>query len=282
MAQVPGDTLFMRFDATGETLSMDSIYPSGCWQVGAPQKGVFTSAWSPPNALVTDTLLPHVDSTTCYAEFTLVAAWPDVGRSLSFRQRLDLDQDFSYGTIEAFSGSLGAWHDLSQHPELVTSFEGLDYGPMSDSLLSFTGVSNGWELVQLYFGCLKFYPYPPETLRLRFVFHAGANLAGRDGWMIDDVAVTAATCYGAVDEHGQPTAMISPNPAGDLVMLELTSAPLGPMTLELFRADGALLRRERLKGARHTLDLAALPDGPYVIRIIGGHGQLVDRLVIQR
>jgi len=37
-----------------------------------------------------------------------------------------------------------------------------------------------------------------------------------------------------------------------------------------------------LKGARHTLDLAALPDGPYVIRIIGGQGQLVERLVIQR
>jgi hypothetical protein len=37
-----------------------------------------------------------------------------------------------------------------------------------------------------------------------------------------------------------------------------------------------------MKSTRHALDIAALPEGPYLIRITGDYGQLVERLVIQR
>src|SRR5690348_13086767 len=91
-AQTPGDSLYMFFDDASDDLQLDSVYPAGCWQVGTPAKPVFTSAYSPGRALVTDTVAPYPDSTTCYAEFTLVATEPQYsGRSIFFQQWRDMD-----------------------------------------------------------------------------------------------------------------------------------------------------------------------------------------------
>ena len=285
-AQVP-ITWHLTFDP-GADRTMDSL--DGCWQIGPPDKTVFDSAYSAPNALVTDTVLPYPVGGISYAEFSVPVDFYGEDIQMSFTHRMETDSGEAFGWIEYFdSGITQTWIKVDPWEAWYSGYiEWNGEGTDTDSALVFMGTNNGWSNVQLAWRCIAVVQGPNEranntdSMRIRFAFEALANTNGRDGWMIDDLVVTNNGCIGGVHEAAQAVLTTAPNPTSDRVTIELTNAPTGPMTLELFRADGALVLRERLKGARHTLDLAALPDGPYVIRIIGGQGQLVNRLVIQR
>jgi hypothetical protein len=285
-AQTP-ITWHLTFDP-GADRTMDSL--NGCWQIGPPDKTVFDSAYAAPNALVTDTVLPYPVGGVSYAEFSAPINFFGEEVQVSFRHRLEVDSGEAYGWVEYFdAGSTQSWVKTDPWQSWMGSFiewtgDGLD----TDSALIFTGTNNGWGEVLLSWRCLTVLQGPndraslPDSMRFRFAFQALANTNGRDGWMIDDLVVTNNGCLGGMEERSAMRLSVSPNPAGDRAVLELTDAPAGPMTLELFRADGAVVMRERLKGARHTLDLATFPDGPYVVRILGEQGQLVERLVVRR
>ncbi len=285
-AQVP-ITWHISFDP-GADRTMDSL--SGCWQIGDPDKTVFDSAYSAPAALVTDTVLPYPVGGTSYAEFSVPVNFYGEDIQMSFTHRLETDPGEAYGWIEYFdTGITQTWIKVDPWEAWYSGWiEWSGDGVDTDSALVFTGTNNGWGNVQIGWRCIAVVQGPnerasyPDSMRIRFAFQAMANTNSRDGWMIDDLVVTNSGCMGGMHEALRPALFVSPNPASDHAMIELTDAPSAPMTLELFRADGALVLRERLKGARHTLDLAPLPEGPYVIRIIGEHGQLVERLVIQR
>jgi hypothetical protein len=154
LAQTPGDTLQMYFDEASDSLQLDSVYPAGCWQVGAPNKPVFTSAFSPARALVTDTVLPHADSTTCYAEFTLIATEPDyLGRHIYWEQQRDMDSMITQGWLEFQDSWNLQWHRFSAGGGGDEWYETGD--PVwTDSGYVFTGASSGWETVHAYSPCL--------------------------------------------------------------------------------------------------------------------------------
>ena len=55
---------FQTFESPNDTFNdkfiIDTVnYPNNVWQIGKPQKTVFDSAYSYPNAIVTDTLNPY-------------------------------------------------------------------------------------------------------------------------------------------------------------------------------------------------------------------------------
>lgn len=57
-AQVDKDTTweFFRFDSSNIYLQIDTTSSNNIWQVGQPSKTFFDSAYSPVNAIVTDTI----------------------------------------------------------------------------------------------------------------------------------------------------------------------------------------------------------------------------------
>ena len=285
-AQVP-ITWHINFDP-GADRSMDSL--DGCWQIGDPDKTVFDSAYSAPAALVTDTVLPYPVGGISYAEFSVPMNFFAEAGELTFKHAMDMDSSEAYGWLEYYDAEDAlAWVKVDPWSGWPLNFEWTGAGTDTDTALVFTGSSNGWVSTTLEWYCTLVVLMEPglrmsyaDSLRFRFAFQTVANTNGHDGWMIDDLVVTNIGCPGSIHENGLASLLVSPNPTNDRVTIELTNAPSSPMTLEFFRADGAVVLRERLKGARHTLDLGALPNGPYVIRIIGKQGQLVERLVIQR
>jgi len=279
-AQTPGDTLTMYFDDASDSLHLDSIYPAGCWQVGHPNKPVFTSAYSEPNALVTDTVLPHQDSTTCYAEFSLVSIDNTRHRDVWFRHWSDTDSLDSYGWLEVFDPLVDQWVSLWEVQDFCAT---LDYGfqTWTDSGAVFTGRSNGWVLAKLVVDCCKSGPVP-QHLRLRFGFYGGANPSHRDGWIIDNVRATAGGCSGGIEEHQQISLNTFPNPANTSTTLDLGLPQGERYTLELVRADGALVLREhRRNTGTQALDLSRFGDGPYLLRVITDTRQASERIIVE-
>lgn len=287
LAQIPGDTLSMYFDDASDSLHLDSIYPAGCWQVGTPNKPVFTSAFSPGRALVTDTILPHADSTTCYAEFSLIATgsiW-DHGRYLEFMHWVDTDSLDSYGDIQGYDHDLGQWHSLTGSPEhYFTVYPPYltDFQTQTDSMVLFTGRSNGWRSVSMSFGCLKFLP-APDTVQLRFVFRSGNNPSGRDGWMIDNIRVTANTCVGGIAEGGMTAMKLYPNPASTSVEIHLDGTINGKRSVDVATMDGRIVATNMdLLSSESTIDVSGFGAGFYLVRVIGPSVRAIAPLVVQR
>ena len=55
-------------------IDIDTISnPNNSWQVGAPQKSLFTSALTPPNVIVTDTINPYLINDTSIFSLTFLA-----------------------------------------------------------------------------------------------------------------------------------------------------------------------------------------------------------------
>jgi hypothetical protein len=286
MAQTP-ITWHITFDP-GADRTMDSL--NGCWQIGDPDKTVFDSAYSAPNALVTDTVLPYPVGGISYAEFSVpMNFWAESGE-LTFQHAMDVDSGEAYGWLEYFdSEGAQAWMKVDPwggNWPLFYQWSGA--GSETDSALIFTGSSNGWVSTTLEWYCtLVVLMEPgsrmsyPDSMRFRFAFQGIANTNGRDGWIIDDLVLTNNGCPGSIHENGWASLEVFPNPTSDRITIELTGARSGPLIVELYRADGALVRRERFASDRYVMDLSQLSEGPCLLRVSDGQGQVVERVVVQ-
>lgn len=280
-AQVPGDTLVMDFDE-GATLLLDSVYPAGCWQVGTPAKPLFTAALSLPRALVTDTILPCPENSTCYAEFTLLADELDWnwGRWFEFDQWLDLAPG-SHAWIEArdswstdWTRQVDGWYmsgNVSYPPE----------GP------EFAGSTNGWEHVIFDSPCIAILGgendrWHDPVMRLRFVFTSEGNLDGHDGWMIDNFRATATACSGSVEEHAMNSLAMSPIPADGSLRISLARPITGAGTVEVLTLDGrVVLAQSVLNTGAIALDVSTLETGCYLCRVSDDGDASSGRLIVE-
>ena len=287
-AQTPGDTLEMFFDSPGETLQLDSIYPAGCWQVGAPSKTVFTSAFSPGKALVTDTLLPHPADTTCFAEFTLIATDPMyLGRHIYWEQQRDMDSLSSAGWLEFYDPWSLQWHRYSTGGGGDEMY--LQGDPtFTDSGFVFTGTSAVWEAVEAWSPCMFVFWEPgqrtyEQNLRVRFVFHGGPNPNDRDGWMIDNVRAAVEMCSGGVEENALNDLEVFPVPAVDRLVISGEALDQSNIAVELMRADGAVVPAPVKPGSGTIeLNVGALAQGLYLLRVSSGDQLVTHRVVVQR
>lgn len=285
IAQTPGDTLDMYFDGPGEELQLDSVYPPGCWQVGAPSKTVFTSAFSPGKALVTDTLLPYPENMTCYAEYKLIATDLNyLGRRIYWRQQRDMDST-AQGWLEFFDNGGLTWHRFStgwdewyQQGDLV----------WTDSGFVFTGSSTAWETVEAYSPCIGVFDGPDERtwepeLRVRFAFRSNLNPDSLDGWMIDNVRAAVEICSGGVTDRDLSGIAVFPVPAADRLVLSGGTLNDAGIRIELVRTDGTLLpvRMDRTI-TTVSLDVSGLPEGLYLVRVSNGDRGTVHRITVAR
>ncbi len=279
----------MFFDDTSDNLQLDTVYPAGCWQVGVPTKPVFTSAYSVGRALVTDTVSPYPDSTTCYAEFTLLATDPQyLGRSILFKQRRDMDSSAT-GSIEVQHAMDTSWHRYGTNWDEWLWVN--DIWQSSDGTgFTLTGTSSGWEDVWLESPCIgvfwnegqRSHRWYDPVMRVRLVFQSLSNLTGRDGWMIDNLRAGVSYCTGSIEERKGLLSSVFPNPARSSIKLDLGLPTGDPYTLELLRADGSLLHREHRRNiGTQTIDVSHMATGPYLLRVITNGQQASERIIIQ-
>lgn len=290
LAQAPGDSLHMFFDDASDNLQLDSVYPEGCWQVGMPSKQEFTSAYSPGRALVTDTLLPYPDSTTCYAEFTLISTDLNfLGRSVLFQQRLDMSQTDT-AWVEVYIPWASQWVRYGTNWDEGAFVDGM--GMYSDgSGYAWSDTSSAWQEVWLESPCMGVFAgheetdarwYEPE-MRLRFVFRSQANVDGRDGWMIDNIRAGVSICGGGVEENTAESLSVFPVPASDRITLNWGSTPMPSGNFDVLDGRGAVVRQgTMLSSANQQLDIHDLVPGVYTVRAQAGLYRARTLFCVQR
>lgn len=291
-AQVPLQ-LNLNFDPSSEFM-LDSIYPGTLWQVGPPDKPVFDSAYSAPNALVTDTLLPYgVVNGPEYAEFIFPVNFYGEMIELHFKQRLDINEGEAWGWLEFFEPGIG-WSRIQQEggwggeslPGVIQYFS--ETATSTDSGLVYLQATAGWSAEYYRFICNAVLVGEEnrggdvDTMRFRFAFRSTANSLGRDGWMIDDVYIeNLGTCSG-IEEHSASSIQIVPDPADDMLTVSGALKPGVLVSLGLFDQQGRLIWSERRSAASAMcIQTGWLKNGAYTLRIADSQGMQVGRFVVQ-
>ena len=299
VAQPPTGEYHMTFD-TGSDITIDSIYGAPGWQTGAPVKTVFDSAFSAPNALVTDTLLPYLAGGTSYAEFHIPVNFYGELVMLEFIHRMDVDSGEAYGWLEYFDAFISQdWkivkrYDVLPGGDIMYPAGDLGFGGTggweTDSGLVFSHHSPLWDTAQIGFMCYGvFQPNEqyrgggPDSMRFRFAFLGNTNTSGRDGWLVDNVYLSSWGCPGAIHESWVGSLEIFPNPSDHELVITGDGLDGQRVELQVIRGDGAFIPSKLRRGkGRIELDVSALPQGLYLLKLSSGDQLVTHRVVVQR
>ena len=197
----PVDTVFFEYNNIPFQIQPTT---ENCWQVGRPSKTNFTNAYSPPLAIVTDTLNPYPVNSN--SSFSFVIPYNLVQYSFTtyfqFYHKYDTDTIQDFGTIEASYNGGSTWEVLkdSMCPNwsCVQLYWDDDYvianGELLPHLLNPSGKSQGWirsRFIWWWWMPVDGNPAPPpsDSIVVRFTFHSDANPTAKDGWMIDNILI---------------------------------------------------------------------------------------------
>ena len=86
--------------------------------------------------------------------------------------------------------------------------------------------------------------------------------------------------YTGIGERTGSAVMCFPNPANDHVTL-LDSGRSGKWMIQLLDATGRLVWSTSLAPEQRTMDLQAVPNGTYLIRVMDGEQVIAGHLVVQ-
>ncbi|MBU1011324.1 MAG: T9SS type A sorting domain-containing protein [Bacteroidetes bacterium] len=206
--QSPGDTMgiwqVLDFENPSDYILLNPSLQN-LWKTGHPQKQFFPEAYTPPNAMVTDTLAPYPPLN--HSWFDLIVGsfnnptYPYI-MFFDFWHKIDTDtlRDGGYITVSWDYGAnwnnviqdsvYGSWWGLS--PPWSPFVETPNIYGESDTLYNgepgFSGHSNDWIHTTLAW---HFIPVRsgniPDTMMLRFHFISDEIDNQHDGWMIDQL-----------------------------------------------------------------------------------------------
>jgi len=259
---------FINFEdsAALQYIYIDTLnYPNNLWQIGSPQKALFNSSYSSPNALITDTksFYPTNDTSVLYLWHTAhfnPGWWP----FLEFKYKMDSDTLNDFGKIEV-SPDLGhTWIDVLK----VASTMGWDCIIRTDQnnwfpcdSLSLTGTSDGWYKFSLIMFAWDQLFGHNDTLLFRFTFISDHIETNQEGWMIDDILMIDII-ENIEEVSNNSTANIFPNPSEKLITIEVTDFTIFDLTIT-DNSGRVVLSRTRVAGNSTEVNISYLLPGVY-------------------
>lgn len=246
------------------------------WQIGHPNKTIFNTAHSNPNAIVTDTANPYPTNDT--SSFTVIHI-ASIGWEMSYPPWIDIggyyyvnsDSLTDYGFID-FSPDLGnTWY-------LADSSLGWCMGGRVMELPTLTGNSNGWKH---FYYCLQA-PYPVamgDTILYRFNFISDSIQTNKGGLMFDNLHFE--DYYSGIEEvQNDNLISVFPNPASDKLRIHVNSKVTDKIKIQIFNYAGQMLyENENYKG--QSINTHQFSNGIYFLKYSDTKYFAIKTFVIQ-
>lgn len=247
--------------------------PTNIWQVGQPQKSIFTQAATAPNAMVTDTLKAYPTNNSSTFSFFIDQQIFGSGFgiiALQWMQKLDMEFQKDGGIIEFSLNDTTTWYNAFNSP-YVYNFYGFD-ADNADSLANgtpvFTGIDTAWKDIWLCFDAsmINF----TDTLLFRFTFESDSNNTQQSGWMIDNF-LSHITIIHTVDnvDKKEKDLTIFPNPTkGNINIQSKQEADIKEIEwMELIDANGRIVEKFGRKNPNDQIDISRHSKGAYFLKI---------------
>src|SRR5688572_8861630 len=157
------DTVF----ANSVNIEFDTA-STNIWQIGSPQKLIFNSASTVPNALVTDTVnyYPNNNVSSFHTKMYNQMFPPWGILAFQWMQKLDMDHDYDGGIVEFSIDSGATWQNAFNNPYVYNfyGFDAANQDTLSSGDYAFSGTDTLWKNVWLCFD-LSWMNFNLDTIR---------------------------------------------------------------------------------------------------------------------
>jgi len=259
----------------------DTISNPNCiWQVGHPTKTVFTSAYSVPNAIVTDTSspVPARDTSIFYLRHVRNQLLPFHIFTLHFWYQMDGDPT-DFGTIEISPDTGNTWVNVLTEDATYQMYW-LSPKP------TLTGSTVGWQSFDLDLGQWASNaaggPFPvfmtADTILFRFTYVTDSGSLPHDGWIIDDFHLED-WFEGIHEVRNDNLITVSPNPTSDVLRIHRLKAG-DRQQIQIVNYTGQIIYNNP-NFVGETVDIRQLPNGVYLLKYSDTKTFSVKRFVVQ-
>lgn len=284
--------------------NIDTSQANNLWQVGPPQKTLFTSALSIPNVIVTDTTAPYPLNNT--SSFTIKAPLYDFGYPvffLRFYQAFDTDSVNDGGYVEVSWDNGDTWINLFEdwlmplNIELynINTSQSIEADTLANGQIGFSGASgypnNTADWIYSAF-CWENIGAPlADSIFVRFTFESDSIADHGDGWMIDNITIESYISHPVIDYTRMDDYLkVAPTLIEDRVQVIYdVDDEITPVFLALYDGQGRMVRSlrnaEMPRGVDHiTVWRSDLPSasGPLFLRGHIGNREVHEKLMLMR
>lgn len=275
-SQDPGDIegyiLDLSFDDPGQLhrIEIDTVSnPNNIWQIGAPQKTVFTSASSFPNVIVTDTINPYSVNDTSTFSLSFLAGqgftWPHTVL-LGGAYKVDTDHLSDYGKIEFSPNNGETWVDLLT--DTVYENMGCYYWVTDKPVL--TGTSTDWKYFHVWlagFGSV-FDIQDGDTIIYKFSFISDSIQTNKDGLMYDDLSFEDSVEGLEELGYGRLKSECFPNPATDRLTIAFDNKLSASFDVHIFDTSGRQVYQSKTNAETVDVSIESLSKGLYFFKLV--------------
>lgn len=258
-ADSPSYESFFHFDTSA----------SNIWQVGRPQKTIFDSAATLPNALVTDTVntYPANNISRFTRGFNFRPMSLNGAIAFRWKQKLDLDANQDGAIIEYSVDTGKTWVNVFNNPQ-VYNFYGFDF-KNADTLLTgeyaFSGTDTVWRDIWLCFhpAILK----QTDTFMLRYTLKTDSIDNNREGWMMDNMLLHLTMFHTVNNVDPANTFLVYPTITSGVVKVAVGNSGSRIQAIVIADAHGKITKRYNNLMEPVVLDISGLPQGQYFVHV---------------
>jgi hypothetical protein len=268
--QGPGFSCTFNFEDNpcweGSFLNLNVPGSNNIWQVCVPQKTVFNSAFSPTHAILTDSTGPYpVNNTSSFILKAVRIQWSESSYMIGGMYKFDSDTLKDSGRIEISLDHGATWLNILS--DTATFFlQWFTPKPV------FTGRIHSWRA----FNAIIWNSFSIDTMYYRFTFFSDNIQTNQEGWMLDDIQVTAHI-EGIQDIGSQDEINIYPNPASDRITISAKTYT-GEMDVSVYDILGKPALEKTIKN-KADIDISGLSKGIYMVKVIGRNKYWVRKIV---
>ncbi len=243
---------------------------SSLWQIGKPQKMIFDSAATNPNALLTDTINSYPPNDTSMFSFRLRKFQFNLAIvAVRWKQKIDMQKKHAGGIIEFSSDTGKTWKNVFNSPE-VYKFYGYDTLANRDTLngiYTISGTDTTWRDVWLCFE--GSYLRSMDSFIIRYTFISDTSTNTGEGWMIDNIIVHP-TYYHTVKNTTEAQALkVYPTATTGIVNVEIDKRDTEQQVknVMLINRDGKILEQYIQDTHKLVMDIGNYPAGLYYVKV---------------
>jgi len=249
-------------------LTIDTVSnPNNIWQIGEPQKSIFTNAYSEPNVLVTDTINFYPTNDTSIFFITNVAfgqgfEWPHTV-ILAGQYFVNTDTLTDYGKIEFSPDNGTTWIDM------LNDTVGYWYWDSFEKPV-LTGNSNQWRSFWVNLAELgHFYGVKDgDTVLYKFTFISDNIQTNKDGLMFDNFHFE--DWVEGIEEVGYTLIKSNcfPNPLDNELTITFSNELNSSFDIYLFDALGNQIYKSKTNSNVVNISVNCLKKGVYFYKLV--------------
>ncbi len=285
IAQIDWDEYFESpYDNHRNIFVIDTqTYHNNIWQIGKPHKSGFDSAYSYPNAIVTDSIHPYPvnDTSVFIVKYQKWKLPPYTVLRLHFRYKLDIDSG-EIAKVEVSGDSGLHWVNVIKDDtayDFTWQFGKPRLDTSTGGWKSFDLVMDKWPTK--YPGSGKTFPSycGADTFIYRFTFISDGNQTNKNGWMMDNFWFEDWT-EGIEKIKNNNLISIYPNPSNGNIYLKQNSSNYTKSEISITNLQGVEVYKTDKLPSNGYLHLS-LPDGVYMLKYLLGDEYAIKRIVIR-